>query len=587
VKSIQGRLLFMLIIFILLPYFLSVLLNYGYTKSNVEKHELANNEEQFNESSEELQQYFNELINLPYILYRDAELFRTFKNSAEGSSYLEKSIQNFYLMREDIRQVRFYMDKGKQSVTVYNALVSARKSKPDLLQQPYMKKLYQSDEKQIIELPHQLENYNNAAIVPQSDHTQVITIHHKITDVFTGEFLGVISIDVELNEVSQIADDLIKNKQESMYLINENNQIVFSNDTRQISNPLSETLKTTIQGETESENIILSKTLTSPLHDWELVKITPREILFQEVRQTTYTSIIAGIVVGILGLVMVGFITYKITNPIKRLTNKVSTIDGSYLEVPFNDQRHDEIGYLEKHMKDMMNRINLHIDREFKLEIENKENQFQALKSQVNPHFLFNALQSIGTVAIRSDALNVYQLITYLSNMMRYSMQANKWVKVKDEMRYIESYLSLQRERFRDQIHYNVQINQNMLEMNIPSMILQPLVENFFKHCYEEGCTNARLNVFGERRESFLYFKVENDKASLKDKELEELREYIYFPSQTENHEKEHIGLKNIQDRLLLNYGEKAGIKIDNKDGQGFVVEIFIPLNENLLRKGE
>src|SRR5690625_6086026 len=85
------------------------------------------------------------------------------------------------------------MDKGKQSVTVYNALVSARKSKPDLLQQPYMKKLYQSDEKQIIELPHQLENYNNAAIVPQSDHTQVITIHHKITDVFTGEFLGVIS----------------------------------------------------------------------------------------------------------------------------------------------------------------------------------------------------------------------------------------------------------------------------------------------------------------------------------------------------------------------------------------------------------
>src|SRR5690625_6713679 len=220
-----------------------------------------------------------------------------------------------------------------------------------------------------------------------------------------------------------------------MYLINENNQIVFSNDTRQISNPLSETLKTTIQGETESENIILSKTLTSPLHDWELVKITPREILFQEVRQTTYTSIIAGIVVGILGLVMVGFITYKITNPIKRLTNKVSTIDGSYLEVPFNDQRHDEIGYLEKHMKDMMNRINLHIDREFKLEIENKENQFQALKSQVNPHFLFNALQSIGTVAIRSDDLNVYQLITYLSNMMIYSMQANKWLKLKDEMR--------------------------------------------------------------------------------------------------------------------------------------------------------
>ncbi len=203
--------------------------------------------------------------------------------------------------------------------------------------------------------------------------------------------------------------------------------------------------------------------------------------MFQEVRKTTYTSIIAGIIVGLLGLIMIGFITYKITNPIKQLTNKISTIDDSYTEVSFNDQRHDEIGYLEKHMKDMMNRINEHIDREYKLDIENKEKQFQALKSQVNPHFLFNALQSIGTISLKSGATNVYQLITSLSNMMRYSMQANKWVKVREEISYIESYLTLQRERFQDQIYYNMEIDQNMLDMQIPSMILQPLVENFFQ----------------------------------------------------------------------------------------------------------
>lgn len=556
---------------------------YGYLKNNVEKNELAINKEQIEESSEDLQQYFNELINFPYILYRDAELFRIFKNEADDSSYLEKSIQNFYLMREEIRQVRFYMDKGKESVTVYNALVSASKSQRDLLQQPYIKKLYLSDEKQIIEPPHPLENYNNVAIVPQSDDTQVITIHHKLMDVFTGEFLGVISMDIELSKLSQIADGLIKNKQETMYLINENNQIIFSNDTKQVSNLVSETLQSTIQGETKSDDVILSKPLSSLPLEWKLVKVIPNEVLFQEMKKTTFTSIVAGIVVGILGFVMIGFITYKITNPIKQLTKKVSTIDDSFVGMPFNDQRHDEIGYLEKHMKDMMNRINHHIDREYKLEIENKENQLQALKSQVNPHFLFNALQSIGAVAIKADAPHVYHLLISLSNMMRYSMQANQYVEVKDEMRYIESYLSLQKERFRDQIYYNMQINQDMLVMNIPSMILQPLVENFFKHCYEEGYTNARLQVLGEIRETFVYFKVENDKASLNDKELKELREYIFTPFQTASHEEEHIGLKNIQDRLVLNYGEKAGIKIGNKGGQGFVVEIFMPLNKTFL----
>ncbi len=570
----------MLIIFILLPYFLSVLLIYNYTKNNVQEHELTNNEEQIAESSESLQQYFDELIHLPYILYRDAELFQIFNNEADNSKYLEKSIENFYLMREEIKQVRFYMHKGKESITAYNAFISSSKSKPNFIQQPYMKKLYQSDQNQIIEAPHPLENYNNTAIVPQSDRTPVMTIHHKITDVFTGDFLGVISMDVELNKLRQIADSLINKQQEAMYLINENNQIILSSDTNQISNPVSEDLKTKLQGKTDHQDIVFSKTLASPLNGWRLVKVTPKDILFQEVRKTTYTSIIAGIIVGLLGLIMIGFITYKITNPIKQLTNKISTIDDSYTEVSFNDQRHDEIGYLEKHMKDMMNRINEHIDREYKLDIENKEKQFQALKSQVNPHFLFNALQSIGTISLKSGATNVYQLITSLSNMMRYSMQANKWVKVREEISYIESYLTLQRERFQDQIYYNMEIDQNMLDMQIPSMILQPLVENFFKHCYEEGYDNAQLNVYGEKRGTFLYFMVENDKVSMKIKELKELKEFLYSSLPKEEAEKEHIGLKNIHDRLVLIYGDKAGLKIDNKDGLGFVVEIFIPLHE-------
>ncbi|MDX8047560.1 histidine kinase [Gracilibacillus sp. S3-1-1] len=586
-KSIQSRLLCMLIIFILLPYFLSVLIIYHYTKENVEKHELAKNKEQLKESSAELQQYFNELIHLPYILYRDAELFQIFNNERKNITYLEKSIQHFYLMREEMKQVRFYLDKGKESITVYNAFVSSSKSQPNLLQQPYINKLYSSNQKEIIEAPHPLENYNNTAIVPQSDHTEVITIHHKITDVFSGDFLGVISMDIQLDEVSRIAGDLIKHKQEKMYILNENNQIIFSNDSQTIGQPVSKQVLKVINRQVESEDIVLSKTLTEPLDDWQLVKITPKEVLFQEVRQTTYPSIIAGIIVGILGFIMVSFITYKITNPIKQLTTKISAITDSYTTIPFNDQRHDEIGYLEKQMKEMMNRINDHIDREYKLELENKENQFQALKSQVNPHFLFNALQSIGTVALKSDAPNVYKLITALSNMMRYSMQANNWVKVRDEIHYIESYLSLQKERFQHPINYQIDISSKLLDMLIPSMILQPLVENYFKHCYEKGFTTAQLHLFGERWESYLYFTVKNTEATMKKEAIDQLRKSIYSSIPPTQMATEHIGLKNIHERLVLNYGEKAGIEIDNWDEQGFIVEIFIPLDEQHIRKGE
>ncbi|MFG6150116.1 cache domain-containing sensor histidine kinase [Halobacillus sp. B23F22_1] len=582
-RSIQSRLLLMLFIFIILPYFLSVFLIYIYTKNSVEQHELENSRQQIQESSIELEQYFDEMVNLPYILYRDPELFRIFNNEEDDSAYLENSLENYYLMRNEIRQVRVYMDQGKESFTVYNGMVSARKSQPDFLEQGLIKQLYHSNAKYMIEPPHPIENYNNVAIVPASDNTMVMTFHHKIVDVLTNDFLGILTTDVELDAYGQITNNLIQEKEETVLLVDENENVIHANDHALIGKSVPPDLQQQMNAAEEStgDDIILSRTLSGPLNQWRLVKITPSETLFQDVRQTAYTSILVGIGVGILGVVMISVIAYKITHPIKRLSRKVSTIEGGDVDVPFDDSRQDEIGYLEKHMKDMMERINLHIDREYKLEIENKENQFRALKSQVNPHFLFNALQSIGAVALRSKAPNVYQLVTSLSKMMRYSMQANEWVLVRDEVSYIESYLMLQKERFRNNVHYSINLNETILDKPIPSMILQPLVENFFKHSYEEGFYEAHFTISGKVQDGFLQLAAENDGPGLTDEELQSLRNNIYTAPYKGAYSTQHIGLKNIHDRLVLNYGPSAGIEVGTNHGQGFLVKIYIPLESD------
>ncbi|MFC7322464.1 cache domain-containing sensor histidine kinase [Halobacillus campisalis] len=578
-KSTQSRLLLLLLIFIILPYFLSVFLIYIYTKNSVEQHELENSREQIQESSVELEQYFDEMINLPYILYRDPDLFRIFNNEADDTAYLENSLENYYLMRNEIRQVRLYMDQGKESFAVYNGMVSARKSKPDFLQQGSIKKLYHSNAKYMIEPPHPIENYNKAAIVPQSDNTMVMTFHHKIVDVLTNDFLGILTTDIELDAYGQITNNLIQENEETVLLVDENEDVIYANDQALIGTSLPSDIQQQMKAEDSTgDDIILTRTLSGPLHQWKLMKITPSEILFQEVRETAYTNILVGIGVGMLGVVMISMIAYKITHPIKRLSQKVSTIEGGDVDIPFDDSRQDEIGYLEKHMKDMMDRINLHIDREYKLEIENKENQFRALKSQVNPHFLFNALQSIGAVALRSKAPNVYQLVTSLSKMMRYSMQANEWVLVRDEVNYIESYLMLQKERFRNNVNYSINLNETILNITIPSMILQPLVENFFKHSYEEGFYEAQLAIRGEVKGGALHLYVENDGASLTDEELQSLRNNMYTAPYEGAYSAQHIGLKNIHDRLVLNYGKSAGLKVYTNHGQGFLVKLSIPL---------
>ncbi len=531
--------------------------------------------------SEELEQYFQEMVNLPYLIYRNPDFFKIFTEDSEDFHLQAKknSVETFYLMRNEIRQVRFYLDKKKEVITAYHAKVSAPKLKPDVLTEESIKKLHSSNRTDLIEPPHRIVNYNDAAIVPESDKTVVLTIHHKIIDILSNEFLGYISIDLDLDAYARLCTSLIEEHEESVLLINPDNSVIYASDVSLIGKPVPKSLLKRINAKDTNSNgdIILSKTLSGTLDQWKLVKITPSQYLFQEARKTAMINILVGIGVGLMGLLMIGYVSYRITRPIKILSQKVRSIEGGNRQVPFGSDRDDEIGHLDNHMKEMMNRINLHIDREYKLDIENRKNQFRALKSQVNPHFLFNALQSIGAVALRSDSPNVYQLITTLSKMMRYSIRADQWVSLREEVEYIESYLSLQRERFGNELNISIRLNEELLQMKVPSMIIQPLVENFFKHCYEEGFYDAYLSIYGERKGEVVTLTVENNRSSVPSSKLNELREHLNSSPYGETYSDEHIGLKNIHDRLVLNYGENAGLRLNTKNGEGFCVELVIP----------
>lgn len=587
-KSIRSRLLIMLLVFIILPYFLSVLLIYWQTKENVERHELENSREQMQQASEDLEQYFNDIVNLPYILYRNPDMFMVFEKGMESSLYFKQlqinsSMTTFYLTRSDIRQVRFYIDEGKSSYTVYNAMVSSRKRQPDLLNQASIRKLMSSNLNFLIEPPHPIENYNDSSIMPQSDQTMVLTIHYKILDALSKEFLGIITIDIGLDKFARISDHFLQKNKESIVLSDSDGYVIYASDKAMIGKAVPAELQKRINqsavGAHSSEgDIIFSRTLSEPLNQWSFVKITSSRSLFKDVRKTAYTNILVGVIVGILGLLMIAVISYKITRPIKLLSQKVLGIKGGNMNAPFDDRREDEIGLLERHIKEMMNRINRHIDREYKLEIENRKNQHRALKSQINPHFLFNSLQSIGAVAMLSESPRVYELVTSLSKMMRYSIRVDQKATVRSEVDYVKAYLDLQEERFQNDFRYSIDIPEAILDIPVPSMILQPLVENFFKHCYEEGCDQAFLHIFGEIKDRYLNLVVENNGHSMSDDELEALRNKIYTPAFEGKDSLTHIGLKNIHDRLILHYDPTAGILLDTLQGQGFSVRLVIPL---------
>ncbi|MGM0865917.1 MAG: cache domain-containing sensor histidine kinase [Bacillota bacterium] len=566
-RSVRSRLFGMLILFIILPYFLSVFIIYSNTKTSVEEHEVEKSREELKESGAVLERYFRDMISLPYSLYNDPDVLRVFEKGLKGDpeDSFERSIKIVSVTRPDIRQFRFYFTRDQEAMTVYRSKFSAPKIQEHILEDPIFKKLYESERNYLIQDPHRIENATNAAIIPESDETEVLTIHHKVKNILTGEFLGFLSMDLEVDSYGSMINHLSDTGAARVALLDEEGTIIYSSGKGE-----------TFKHQASPDELLLKEKLGGELEGWKLVKIIPKDALFKDVNEAAYSNILLGIGVVTLGVIMVIVISHIITKPIIHLSEKVRSIEGGNLDIDFTTSRKDELGHLEEHMDEMMYRINQHIDREYKLEIESRTNQFRALKSQVNPHFLFNALQTIGAVALRSNGKDVYRLITSLSKMTRYSLHADQWVTVKDELSYIEAYLSLQKERFGGEIQVAIKVEEEVLPAAIPSMILQPLVENYFKHSYEEGYEHSSLTIQGKRKGEGITFIVHNTGSSMTTEKLERIKASLHKKGPVTS----GIGLKNIYERLQLNFHNEAAFDIDRMEGKGFRVTMTLPFQE-------
>jgi two-component system sensor histidine kinase YesM len=220
----------------------------------------------------------------------------------------------------------------------------------------------------------------------------------------------------------------------------------------------------------------------------------------------------------------------------------------------------------------MVETINDLIERKFRLELENKSTQLKVLQSQINPHFLYNAFQSIGTLALKHKAVEVYSLLTSLSHIMRYSMNMKEdIVSLKQEVDHVKAFLSLQKQRFGSKFEYELNIEKEAELMRIPKMILQPLVENSFKHGFETRTGSGKLFISAELNGEELILTVSDNGKGIGEQELNQLKTRL---QQSYNQTDEHIGLQNIYERLRIYYGDHASMQISSQENHDFTVVI-------------
>ena len=594
--GIRKKLMIFLLLATILPFGGSIILTYFQTIHNINKESVAYNTELMKKGNEELTTYLEDIALMSTLLYRYTPFMNVLtqgvgENSKENMEEVRRVLAYVYNSRSEIEQMHLYINEGRDSFTNYHSRISGRGKNQNIYFHPYYQKLEESETNySVIEPPHTIYSYNGLSIIPNSEKTTVLSFHNKIRNVPSNDILGFVSIDINLSKIEGIVNRLYKDT-ENLSIINENGTVIYSSDETLIgkksrdkwfyelrNNPQQNKLNWERK---DFSGVIFYENITVQDNHLYMIKSIPYASLYKSAKETAFMNTIIALLALIVVLIITIIISFKITAPIKVLIEKMKKAEQGIFETDFEIVGQDEIGMLGRHFKSMVLQINRLIDKEYKLQLENKSSQLKVLQSQINPHFLYNSFQSIGTLALKMNAVPVYTLLTSLSAMMRYSMDMREeMVPFSKEINHSQSYLALQKQRFEDELDVTLTLDPNTYEILVPKMILQPIIENCFKHGFSDNMEDAKISIRSYREDDYLVLIVQDNGKGISRERLERIRNRLYHnKGRKAGKEGESIGLKNIYDRLQLYYGGQAMLEIESIENNEFTVMIHIPVS--------
>lgn len=293
------------------------------------------------------------------------------------------------------------------------------------------------------------------------------------------------------------------------------------------------------------------------------------------------------IIVVIMTAVFIGvsiLLSVKLTKPIRVLEEGMHQVENGKL-VPITEEldRQDDLGRLIHGFNNMTARLRESILREYESRNLQKKAQIMMLESQINPHFLYNTLNVINSIAILEDVPEISQLATGLGDMFRYNISGGSLVTVLDEITQIERYASIQRLCMAGRIETVFEVSDEVRERKILKFLLQPLVENCFEHGFSRDKRDGVIRIYASFQEGVVTLVVEDNGAGMARERFEQLREKCREQASLclEKDEEDSIGLLNVNFRLKNYYGEEYGLIIESEEGVGTRITIRIPECDN------
>jgi len=288
---------------------------------------------------------------------------------------------------------------------------------------------------------------------------------------------------------------------------------------------------------------------------------------------------ISGILVAIFAVAVAvsaavaGIISLQVSRPVTQLRKVMRRIEEGDFSMPVDVTGQKEIVLLSHSFSSMVQKIQELMARLVAEQREKRKTELRALQNQINPHFLYNTLDSIVWLAENQRTGDVITTVVALARLFRISIsKGENFITVQDEVSHVRNYLTIQTIRYQDKFTYELELQPDMAEMKVMKLILQPLVENAIQHGV--GDDDGHITITGTIEGDFMVFRVSNTGYGIPDSKIEEMYETMRGGT-----EHPSVGMRNVYQRLKLYYGEQADITISSVQDESTTMTIFIPVD--------
>lgn len=404
---------------------------------------------------------------------------------------------------------------------------------------------------------------------------------------------GILLVDMNYSGIEQLFTKVNSNNSGYVYLIDSNGEIIYHPKQNLINSSLlhenNEVAATYEDGTHEEDYAAESRMVTVRTvgyTGWKIINVTSANEFFMSYNQMRFfTGMIIALTVFLIFFAN-QFVSYLIGNPIKKLDDSVKDLEYGNLDLNIYVGGSYEIQHLGRTISSVVMQMH-HLMDEIVIEQEKKrKSEFDSLQAQINPHFLYNTLDSIVWMVESERYQEAIFMVTALANLFRISLSKGKnIITIREEMEHAQNYLYIQKIRYKNRFQININIAPEIYECSTIKLIVQPLLENAIYHGVEYMDGEGEITVKGYLKNNDVYIDVKDNGLGMPEESVD-----LLLTDEVRVHKNgSGIGLSNVHQRIQLYFGREYGLEIESVLDEGTTVHIHLPrvLNNTMLREDE